>query len=99
MRILGGNMTNFIVYVEQVEHEEYDLVVEAKNIKSIKDEWENISGVVDDYCYNDDTEDIDEDDGTIEVTEIKIVFGTQESKDIWLDEIEVVSVVKVDENE
>ena len=92
-------MTNFIVYVDQVEHEEYDLVVEANNIKSIKDEWEDISGVVDDYCYNDDTEDMDEDDGTIEGTEIKIVFGTQESKDIWLDEIEVVSVVKVDENE
>ena len=91
-------MTNFIVYMEQVEYEEYDLVVEAKSIKSIKDEWEEISSVVDHYCYNDDTEDMD-DDGTIVGTEIKVVFGTQESKELWVDNEEVVSVVKVDENE
>jgi len=54
-------MTNFIVYVEQLEYEEY---VEAKSIKSVKEEWEGISNVVDEYCYNDATEDLD-DDGTI----------------------------------
>ena len=57
-------MANFIVYVEQVEHEEYEVVVEAKSIKSVKEEWEGISDVVDEYCYNDSTEDLD-DDGTI----------------------------------
>ena len=54
-------MTNFIVYVEQLE---YEVVVEVKSIKSVEEEWEGISDVVDEYCYNDATEDLD-DDGTI----------------------------------
>ena len=57
-------MANFTVYVEQVEYEEYEVVVEVKSIKSVKEEWEGISDVVDEYCYNDSTEDLD-DDGTI----------------------------------
>ena len=57
-------MANFIVYVEQVEYEEYEVVVEVKSIKSVMEEWEGISDVVDEYCYNDSTEDLD-DDGTI----------------------------------
>ena len=91
-------MTNFIVYVEQLEYEEYEVVVEAKSIKSVKEEWEGISDVVDEYCYNDATEDLD-DDGTIFKTEIKLVLGTQERKKLWVDDYEVVSVVKVDEAE
>ena len=91
-------MTNFIVYVEQLEYEEYEVVVEAKSIKSVKEEWEGISNVVDEYCYNDATEYLD-DDGTIFRTEIKLVFGTQERKKLWVDDYEVVSVVKVDEGE
>ena len=91
-------MTNFIVYVEQLEYEEYEVVVEAKSIKSVKEEWEEISNVVDEYCYNDATEDLD-DDGTIFRTEIKLVLGTQERKKLWVDDYEVVSVVKVDEGE
>ena len=91
-------MTNFIVYVEQLEYEEYEVVVEAKSIKSVKEEWEGISNVVDEYCYNDSTEDLD-DDGTIFKTEIKLVLGTQERKKLWVDDYEVVSVVKVDEGE
>ena len=35
-------MTNFIVYVEQLEYEEYEVVVEAKSIKSVEEEWEPI---------------------------------------------------------
>ena len=54
-------MANFIVYVEQLE---YEVVVEVKSIKSVEEEWEGISDVVDEYCYNDSTEDLD-DDGTI----------------------------------
>ena len=57
-------MANFIVFVEQLEYEEYEVVVEVKSIKSVKEEWEGISDVVDEYCYNDSTEDLD-DDGTI----------------------------------
>ena len=57
-------MANFIVYVEQLEYEEYEVVVEVKSIKSVKEEWEGISDVVDEYYYNDSTEDLD-DDGTI----------------------------------
>ena len=57
-------MANFIMYVEQVEYEEYEVVVEAKSIKSVKVEWEGISDVVNEYCYNDATEYLD-DDGTI----------------------------------
>ena len=91
-------MTNFIVYVEQLEYEEYEVVVEAKSIKSVKEEWEGISNVVDEYCYNDSTEDLD-DDGTIFRTEIKLVLGTQERKKLWVDDYEVVSVVKVDKGE
>ena len=91
-------MTNFIVYVEQLEYEEYEVVVEAKSIKSVKEEWEGISDVVNEYCYNDATEDLD-DDGTIFKTEIKLVLGTQERKKLWVDDYEVVSVVKVDEAE
>ena len=91
-------MTNFIVYVEQLEYEEYEVVVEAKSIKSVEEEWEEISNVVDEYCYNDSTEDLD-DDGTIFKTEIKLVLGTQERKKLWVDDYEVVSVVKVDEGE
>ena len=91
-------MTNFVVYVEQLEYEEYEVVVEAKSIKSVKEEWEGISDVVDEYCYNDATEDLD-DDGTIFKTEIKLVLGTQERKKLWVDDYEVVSVVKVDEGE
>ena len=91
-------MTNFIVYVEQLEYEEYEVVVEAKSIKSVEEEWEGISDVVDEYCYNDATEDLD-DDGTIFKTEIKLVLGTQERKKLWVDDYEVVSVVKVDEGE
>ena len=91
-------MTNFIVYVEQLEYEEYEVVVEAKSIKSVKEEWEGISNVVDEYCYNDATEDLD-DDGTIFRTEIKLVYGTQERKKLWVDDYEVVSVVKVDKGE
>lgn len=91
-------MTNFIVYVEQLEYEEYEVVVEAKSIKSVKEEWEGISDVVDEYCYNDATEYLD-DDGTIFRTEIKLVLGTQERKKLWVDDYEVVSVVKVDEGE
>jgi hypothetical protein len=91
-------MTNFIVYVEQLEYEEYEVVVEAKSIKSVEEEWEGISNVVDEYCYNDATEDLD-DDGTIFRTEIKLVLGTQERKKLWVDDYEVVSVVKVDEGE
>ncbi len=91
-------MTNFIVYVEQLEYEEYEVIVEAKSIKSVKEEWEGISNVVDEYCYNDATEDLD-DDGTIFRTEIKLVLGTQERKKLWVDDYEVVSVVKVDEGE
>ncbi|HBK77621.1 MAG TPA: hypothetical protein EYM57_01450 [Gammaproteobacteria bacterium] len=91
-------MTNFIVYVEQLEYEEYEVVVEAKSIKSVKEEWEGISNVVDEYCYNDATEYLD-DDGTIFRTEIKLVLGTQERKKLWVDDYEVVSVVKVDEGE
>ena len=91
-------MANFIVYVEQVEYEEYEVVVEVKSIKSVEEEWEGISDVVDEYCYNDSTEDLD-DDGTIFKTKIKLVLGTQESKKLWVDDYEVVSVVKVDEAE
>ena len=91
-------MTNFIVYVEQLEYEEYEVVVEAKSIKSVKEEWEGISNVVDEYCYSDATEYLD-DDGTIFRTEIKLVLGTQERKKLWVDDYEVVSVVKVDEGE
>ena len=91
-------MTNFIVYVEQLEYEEYEVVVEAKSIKSVEEEWEEISNVVDEYCYNDATEYLD-DDGTIFRTEIKLVLGTQERKKLWVDDYEVVSVVKVDEGE
>ena len=91
-------MTNFIVYVEQLEYEEYEVVVEAKSIKSVKEEWEGISNVVDEYCYNDATEYLD-DDGTIFRTEIKLVLGTQERKKLWVDDYEVVSVMKVDEGE
>ena len=91
-------MTNFIVYVEQLEYEEYEVVVEAKSIKSVEEEWEEISDVVDEYCYNDATEYLD-DDGTIFRTEIKLVLGTQERKKLWVDDYEVVSVVKVDEGE
>ena len=91
-------MTNFIVYVEQLEYEEYEVVVEAKSIKSVKEEWEGISDVVNEYCYNDATEYLD-DDGTIFKTEIKLVLGTQERKKLWVDDYEVVSVVKVDEGE
>ena len=91
-------MTNFIVYVEQLEYEEYEVVVEAKSIKSVKEEWEGISDVVNEYCYNDATEDLD-DDGTIFKTEIKLVLGTQERKKLWVDDYEVVSVVKGDEGE
>ena len=91
-------MTNFIVYVEQLEYEEYEVVVEAKSIKSVKEEWEGISDVVNEYCYNDATEYLD-DDGTIFRTEIKLVLGTQERKKLWVDDFEVVSVVKVDEGE
>ena len=54
-------MANFIVYVEQLE---YEVVVEVKSIKSVEEEWEGISDVVDEYCYNDATEDLD-DNGTI----------------------------------
>ena len=57
-------MANFIMYVEQVEYEEYEVVVEVKSIKLVEEEWEGISDVVDEYCYNDSTEDLD-DDGTI----------------------------------
>ena len=57
-------MPNFIVYVEQLEYEEYEVVVEVKSIKSVEEEREGISDVVDEYCYNDATEDLD-DDGTI----------------------------------
>ena len=57
-------MPNFIVYVELLEYEEYEVVVEVKSIKSVEEEWEGISDVVDEYCYNDSTEDLD-DDGTI----------------------------------
>ena len=57
-------MANFIVYVEQVEYDEYEVVVEVKSIKSVEEKWEGISDVVDEYCYNDATEDLD-DDGTI----------------------------------
>ena len=57
-------MANFIVYVEQVEYEEYEVVVEVKSTKSVEEEREGISDVVDEYCYNDSTEDLD-DDGTI----------------------------------
>jgi len=57
-------MANFIVYVEQLEYDEYEVVVEVKSIKSVEEEWEGISDVVDEYCYNDSTEDLD-DDGTI----------------------------------
>ena len=91
-------MANFIVYVEQLEYEEYEVVVEAKSIKSVKEEWEGISDVVNEYCYNDATEYLD-DDGTIFRTEIKLVLGTQERKKLWVDDYEVVSVVKVDEGE
>ena len=91
-------MTNFIVYVEQLEYEEYEVVVEAKSIKSVEEEWEEISNVVDEYCYNDATEYLD-DDGTIFRTEIKLVLGTQERKKLWVDDYEVVSVVKVDKGE
>ena len=91
-------MTNFIVYVEQLEYEEYEVVVEAKSIKSVEEEWEEISNVVDEYCYNDATEYLD-DDGTIFRTKIKLVLGTQERKKLWVDDYEVVSVVKVDEGE
>ena len=91
-------MTDFIVYVEQLEYEEYEVVVEAKSIKSVKEEWEGISNVVDEYCYNDATEYLD-DDGTIFRTEIKLVLGTQERKKLWVDDYEVVSVVKVDKGE
>ena len=91
-------MTNFIVYVEQLEYEEYEVVVEAKSIKSVKEEWEGISDVVDEYCYNDSTEYLD-DDGKIFRTEIKLILGTQERKKLWVDDYEVVSVVKVDEAE
>ena len=91
-------MTNFIVYVEQLEYEEYEVVVEAKSIKSVKEEWEGISDVGNEYWYNDATEYLD-DDGTIFRTEIKLVLGTQESKKLWVDDYEVVSVVKVDEGE
>ena len=91
-------MTNFIVYVEQLEYEEYEVVVEAKSIKSVEEEWEEISNVVDEYCYNDATEYLD-DDGTIFRTEIKLVLGTQERKKLWVDDYEVVSVVKVNEGE
>ena len=91
-------MTNFIVYVEQLEYEEYEVVVEAKSIKSVEEEWEGISNVVDEYCYNEATEYLD-DDGTIFRAEIKIVLGTQERKKLWVDDYEVVSVVKVDEGE
>ena len=91
-------MTNFIVYVEQLEYEEYEVVVEAKSIKSVKEEWEGISNVVDEYCYKDGTEYLD-DDGTIFRTEIKLVLGTQERKKLWVDDYEVVSVVKVDKGE
>ena len=91
-------MTNFIVYVEQLEYEEYEVVVEAKSIKSVEEEWEEISNVVDEYCYNDATEYLD-DDGTIFRTKIKLVLGTQERKKLWVDDYEVVSVVKVDEKE
>lgn len=91
-------MTNFIVYVEQLEYEEYEVVVEAKSIKSVEEEWEGISNVVDEYCYNDATEYLDA-DGTIFRTEIKLVLGTQERKNLWVDDYEVVSVVKVDEGE
>ena len=91
-------MTNFIVYVEQLEYEEYEVVVEAKSIKSVKEEWEGISHVVDEYCYNNATEYLD-DDGTIFRTKIKLVLGTQERKKLWVDDYEVVSVVKVDEKE
>ena len=35
-------MTNFIVYVEQLEYEEYEVVVEAKSIKSVEEEWEGV---------------------------------------------------------
>ena len=91
-------MANFIVYVELVEYEDYEVVVEVKSIKSVKEEWEGISDVVDEYCYNDATEDLD-DDGTIFKTEIKLVLGTKERKKLWVDDYEVVSVVKVDEAE
>ena len=91
-------MTNFIVYVEQLEYEEYEVVVEAQSIKSVEEEWEEISNVVDEYCYNDATEYLD-DDGTIFRTKIKLVLGTQERKKLWVDDYEVVSVVKVDEGE
>ena len=91
-------MTYFIVYMEQVEYQEYDLVVEAESIKSIKDKWDEISDVVDDYCYNDDIDGL-EDDNTITGTDIKVIHGTQECKGLWIDNEEVVSVVKVDEGE
>ena len=84
-------MAKFIVDMEQVEYKEYDLVVEAESIESIKEQWDEISSVVNDYCSFHDTEGLD-DDGTIVGTEIKVVFGTEESKDQWID-VEKVSVV------
>ena len=40
------------------------MVAEVKSIKSVEEEWEGISDVVNEYCYNDATEYLD-DDGTI----------------------------------
>ena len=110
-------MTNFIVRVEQTSKEEYEVVVEARDHISVKEEWERIDRIVDYYCYKNTgfirkkpvsqhhkTDDLG-DDGTIVGTEIKLVFGTQElwkyggRPDLGFQDYEIISVVKVDENE
>mgnify|MGYP001438556731 CR=1 FL=1 len=85
--------SQFVVYFTQCAYEEYEVEVEAPSIKSVKEQWKEISSVVDDYCHNEDDEELEE-DGTIQGSNIKLVLNTQESKDQWVDDYEVVSVVK-----
>ena len=92
-------MTNFTIYFEEDIDEEYDLIVEAKSIESIKKQWGEINSAVDYYCSNDEPADDMDEDGTIEDTDIKVVFDTQENTDSLTGDYEIVSVRKVDENE
>ena len=50
------------------------MIVEAKSIESIKKQWGEINSAVDYYCSNDEPADDMDEDGTIEDTDIKVVF-------------------------
>ena len=42
----------FTIYFDQHRTEDYEVVVEAPSAKSITDQWDDISDIIDDYCTN-----------------------------------------------